>query len=69
MGKTSCGGCLRARGFLRLSLSIEFSWPLFFPWKSIWRSKAPLRVAFFPWTAARSKILNWITLGGGVWWL
>ena len=29
-----------------------------FPWKSIWRSKAPPRVAFFAWTAARSKILT-----------
>jgi hypothetical protein len=29
-----------------------------FPWKSIWRSKAPPRVAFFAWTAARGKILT-----------
>jgi diadenosine tetraphosphatase ApaH/serine/threonine PP2A family protein phosphatase len=28
-----------------------------FPWKGIWRTKAPPRVAFFAWTAARSKIL------------
>ena len=27
-----------------------------FPWKGIWRTKALLRVAFFAWTAARSKI-------------
>jgi hypothetical protein len=27
-----------------------------FPWKGIWRTNAPPRVAFFAWTAARSKI-------------
>ena len=27
-----------------------------FPWKGIWRTKALLRVMFFAWTAARSKI-------------
>ena len=32
--------------------------PISFPWKSIWRSKAPPRVAFFAWTAARGKILT-----------
>jgi hypothetical protein len=31
---------------------------LCFPWKGIWRTKAPPRVAFFAWTAARSKILT-----------
>jgi hypothetical protein len=40
-----------------------------FPWKSIWRSKAPPRVAFFAWTAARGKILTLDNLrrgdGGG----
>jgi len=29
-----------------------------FPWKSIWRVKAPARVAFFVWTAAFGKILT-----------
>jgi hypothetical protein len=29
-----------------------------FPWKSIWRTKAPPRVAFFVWTAVRGKILT-----------
>jgi hypothetical protein len=29
---------------------------LSFPWKRIWRTKAPPRVAFFAWTAAKSKI-------------
>jgi hypothetical protein len=27
-----------------------------FPWKGIWRIKAPPRVAFFAWMAAKSKI-------------
>ena len=29
-----------------------------FPWKSIWCTKAPLRVAFFVWSAALGKILT-----------
>jgi hypothetical protein len=29
-----------------------------FPWKSIWRVKAPAIVAFFVWTAALGKILT-----------
>jgi hypothetical protein len=29
-----------------------------FPWKNIWRNKAPPRVAFFVWTAALGKILT-----------
>jgi hypothetical protein len=29
-----------------------------FPWKSIWRMKAPPRVAFFVWSAALGKILT-----------
>jgi hypothetical protein len=29
-----------------------------FPWKSIWRSKAPPRVAFFAWMATHGKILT-----------
>jgi hypothetical protein len=29
-----------------------------FPWKSIWRTKVPLRVAFFGWIAALGKILT-----------
>ncbi|XP_059428544.1 uncharacterized protein LOC132162314 [Corylus avellana] len=29
-----------------------------FPWKSIWRTKAPPRVAFFAWSAALGKILT-----------
>ncbi|XP_059669320.1 uncharacterized protein LOC132314474 [Cornus florida] len=29
-----------------------------FPWKSVWCSKAPLRIAFFVWTATLGKILT-----------
>ncbi|KAF5455272.1 hypothetical protein F2P56_024868, partial [Juglans regia] len=29
-----------------------------FPWKNIWRSKAPTKAAFFVWTAALGKILT-----------
>jgi hypothetical protein len=34
-----------------------------FPWKSVWKSKAPPRVAFFVWTAVHSKILTLDNLG------
>jgi hypothetical protein len=37
-----------------LNSSISFH----FPWKSIWRTKAPSRVAFFVWSAALGKILT-----------
>ena len=30
----------------------------FFPWKPVWRSKIPPRVAFFSWTTALGKILT-----------
>jgi hypothetical protein len=29
-----------------------------FPWKSIWRTKVPLKVAFFAWTTAQGKIIT-----------
>ena len=29
-----------------------------FPWKMIWKSRAPPRVAFFVWTATLGKILT-----------
>jgi len=29
-----------------------------FPWKSVWRTQAPSRVAFFAWSAALGKILT-----------
>jgi hypothetical protein len=33
-----------------------------FPWKSIWRVKAPTRVAFFVWLVALGKILTYDNL-------
>jgi hypothetical protein len=33
-----------------------------FPWKGIWRVKAPKRVAFFVWTTALGKILTHDTM-------
>jgi hypothetical protein len=38
-------------------------WSFSFTWKSVWRSQAPPRVAFFVWTAARSRILTLDNLG------
>jgi hypothetical protein len=37
-------------------LNSSISFP--FPWKSIWRTKAPPRVAFFVWSAALGRILT-----------
>jgi hypothetical protein len=34
-----------------------------FPWKSVWRTKVPLMVAFFVWSAALGKILTMENLG------
>jgi hypothetical protein len=34
-----------------------------FPWKSVWRSQAPPRVAFFVWTVVQNKILTLDNLG------
>jgi hypothetical protein len=31
---------------------------LSFPWKSVWRTKAPLKVAFFAWSGALRKIFT-----------
>ena len=38
------------------------SCPLPFPWKAIWRAKAPQRVSFFVWTVAWGKILTFENL-------
>ena len=32
------------------------------PWKSIWKVKAPTKVAFFIWTAAKGRILTSVNL-------
>ena len=49
----SSKGSFEVSSFYRV-LSPHGSLP--FPWKGIWRTKAPPRVAFFAWTAAISKI-------------
>jgi hypothetical protein len=36
---------------------LQASTRLHFPWKIIWGVKAPRRISFFTWTAARGKIL------------
>jgi hypothetical protein len=51
----SCKGKFDVRSFCKRIASEESS-P--FSWKSIWRTKAPSRVAFFAWTAALGKILT-----------
>ena len=38
--------------------SISPSTGISFPWKMVWQSKVPPRVAFFSWTAALGKILT-----------
>lgn len=30
----------------------------YFPWRSVWKARAPPRVAFFTWSAAPGKILT-----------
>jgi hypothetical protein len=37
-----------------------------FPWKSIWRTKVPLRVAFFAWSMILERFLQWIILRSGM---
>ena len=32
--------------------------PIIFPWKGVWKVKAPLRVSFFVWTAVWDRILT-----------
>ena len=39
-------------------LSLSSTPNTLFPWKLVWRSKTPPRVAFFSWTAALGKILT-----------
>jgi hypothetical protein len=51
----SSKGAFEVRSYYRVLLSHG---PISFPWKGIWRTKAPPRVAFFAWTVARGKILT-----------
>ena len=38
--------------------------PIIFPWKSVWKVKAPRRVSFFVWTIVWDKILTCDNLRG-----
>jgi hypothetical protein len=53
-------GLFEVKSYYRVLLPRE---SLSFPWKSVWRSKAPPRVAFFVWATVRSKILSLNNLG------
>ena len=37
---------------------LQAPFPIIFPWKGIWKVKAPRRVSFFVWTAIWDKILT-----------
>ena len=39
-------------------------WPIIFPWKGVWKVKAPRRVSFFVWTAVWDRILTGDNLRG-----
>jgi hypothetical protein len=50
----SCKGKFDVRSFYKILACKDNS---SFPWKSIWWTKAPLKVAFFAWSVALVKIL------------
>uniref|UniRef100_A0A2N9HXJ9 Reverse transcriptase domain-containing protein n=1 Tax=Fagus sylvatica TaxID=28930 RepID=A0A2N9HXJ9_FAGSY len=52
----SCRGLFEVRSFYTTLISPNP--PGTFPWKSVWKAKVPLRVAFFVWTTALGKILT-----------
>jgi hypothetical protein len=56
----SSKGVFEVKSFYR---AISSHGSVSFPWKSVWKSKAPPRVAFFVWTAVHSKILTLDNLG------
>ena len=52
---------LRGNGFFDIRscyLVLRGSQPMNFPWRSIWRVKAPRRVSLFVWSAAWERILT-----------
>jgi hypothetical protein len=59
----SCKGGFEVKSFYR---ALSAHRPISFPWKSIWRSKAPPRVVFFAWMATCSKILTLDNLRRGM---
>ena len=51
---------LKSNGEFTVQFCYETLWgstPMPFPWKTIWRAKAPRKVSFFVWMAAWEKIL------------
>jgi hypothetical protein len=48
-------GKFKVRSFYKVLACKEV---VHFSWKSIWQTKAPLKVAFFAWTVALGKILT-----------
>jgi hypothetical protein len=56
----SCKGLFEVKSFNR---ALSPCGSLSIPWKRVWKSRAPLRVAFFVWTAVCSKILTLDNLG------
>ena len=58
----SCKGKFDVRSFYNI-LAIKDTSP--FPWKSIWCTMAPSRVAFFVWTAVLGNILTFDNLRKG----
>ena len=73
LGKTSCGGCLRARAFSRLSLSIEFSRPLglfLFLGRAFGDLRLLLEWHFLLGQLLVVRFLLWTILGGvWLWWI
>jgi hypothetical protein len=59
----SCKGGFEVKPFYR---ALSTHRPISFPWKSIWRSKAPPRVVFFAWMATCNKILTLDNLRRGM---
>ena len=53
--KLSKKGVFDIRSFYN---KLRSSLPITFPWKGIWKAKAPTHVSFFVWTAAWEKILT-----------
>ena len=70
--QTENGDCMRwklmkNRGFDIRSLynKLRGPLPIIFPWKGIWKVKAPRCVSFFVWMATWDKILTGNNLQGG----
>ena len=53
-----CWKLAKSGGFEVSSFYLSFYPPLSFPWRLVWQSKVPLRVAFISWLASFCKILT-----------